>query len=148
MFCGIYIPICWYFLFTVRIVKIIYVSLQQIERRIIVKRINLGFVKYFFQVLFVLYWISGTFFVHQHTIDGVRVVHSHPYTDSNHGHSQSDLMWIAFMGHPDMEDLPLSAFIPSVVFTFAVIVFPVCTSPLFRGESSLISLRAPPVLQA
>lgn len=44
--------------------------------------------------LFAAYQVSITMFTHMHIIDGVKIVHSHPFTNG-HQHSQSDYQLIA-----------------------------------------------------
>lgn len=50
-------------------------------------------------ILFIGYWCCTTLFLHEHYIDGVRIVHSHPYTGSavSHSHSGSQLQVISFL---------------------------------------------------
>ena len=50
----------------------------------------------FLLVLFVVFKAGTTMFVHVHTIDGVKIVHSHPYSGNNHSHSSSQIHSIAF----------------------------------------------------
>ena len=50
--------------------------------------------------LFVGYFISISFFFHSHTIDGVVVVHSHPFsTSDHHSHSTNVLNFIQHISH-------------------------------------------------
>lgn len=53
-------------------------------------------------LVFFLFYFAGTqFFTHTHNIDGVIVVHSHPYsgerTNPNHSHTPSQLAHIAML---------------------------------------------------
>lgn len=50
-------------------------------------------------ILFIGYWCSTTMFMHVHYIDGVRIVHSHPYTGSAkaHSHSGNQLQTISYL---------------------------------------------------
>ena len=41
-------------------------------------------------------------FVHVHVIDGVKIVHSHPYSGSNHSHSSSQIHSIAYASAQQM----------------------------------------------
>ncbi|MDE6861861.1 MAG: hypothetical protein K2J31_03820 [Alistipes sp.] len=96
--------------------------------------------------LFIGYWCSTTMFMHVHYIDGVRIVHSHPYTGSasSHGHSSNQLQAISY----------LSAF--AAIVTLAGLTTSILTwLRLHRTQhdeqrasavmSSYCSLRAPPV---
>ena len=50
--------------------------------------------------LFVGYFINITFFSHAHIVDGVAVVHSHPYSKSNdHTHSTTIINFIHHVSH-------------------------------------------------
>jgi hypothetical protein len=60
-----------------------------------------------FLLLFIFcgYFGSTTFFPHTHIVDGVQVVHSHPYkshkgdTPVNHNHSKQDYILIQFISN-------------------------------------------------
>lgn len=96
-------------------------------------------------ILFIGYWCCTTMFMHVHYIDGVRIVHSHPYTDtaSSHAHSGSQLQTISY----------LSALLAVVSFAGAALVLTsLRLHRLLRDEhraASVLSLhcplRAPPV---
>ena len=45
-------------------------------------------------VLYLGYFASSSFFVHQHRQKDVTIVHSHPYKDARHGHSAAQLQLI------------------------------------------------------
>ena len=59
----------------------------------------------FFLILFLGYFISITFFPHKHIVDGVTIIHSHPFhshsgdTPVNHQHSQTGFLIIHFISH-------------------------------------------------
>ena len=50
-------------------------------------------IRYFFLLLFLAYYASVTLFTHTHIIDGITIVHSHPYKSGtgknpvNHQHT-------------------------------------------------------------
>lgn len=44
--------------------------------------------------LLMAYKVSVTMFVHTHDVDGTMVVHSHPFTNSHHSHSSSQILII------------------------------------------------------
>ena len=45
--------------------------------------------------LFLAYQASITMFAHVHYVNGVMIVHSHPATDSEHTHTQSQILTLA-----------------------------------------------------
>lgn len=44
--------------------------------------------------LLMTYKVAVTMFVHTHNVDGAMVAHSHPFTNSNHSHSSSQILVI------------------------------------------------------
>ena len=44
------------------------------------KRLLLNITRYFLPILFVSYLVSLTFFAHVHVVNGVTIVHSHPFS--------------------------------------------------------------------
>jgi hypothetical protein len=53
----------------------------------------------FFLLLFGGYYAASSFFYHTHLIGGVSVVHSHPYSDQDEGHSHSQNEFVFYMVH-------------------------------------------------
>lgn len=54
------------------------------------KRLLLNITRYFLPILFVSYLVSLTFFAHVHVVNGVTIVHSHPFKKGTaHEHSTS-----------------------------------------------------------
>lgn len=60
---------------------------------------------FFLLILFCGYFASVTFFSHAHIVDGVTIVHSHPYKSHtgnkpfNHNHSNDGFLLIHFISH-------------------------------------------------
>jgi hypothetical protein len=60
---------------------------------------------YFLLILFCGYFSSITFFPHTHIVDGVTIVHSHPFKSHsgnvpvNHNHSENGFLLIHFISH-------------------------------------------------
>lgn len=46
-------------------------------------------------MLFIAFQLSITVFPHAHVVDGAKLVHSHPYSNSHHSHSGSQIISIA-----------------------------------------------------
>jgi len=69
------------------------------------KRIYKKITGYFLLILFLGYIGSITFFSHTHIVDGVTIVHSHPYKSHsgdvpvNHNHSKDGFLLIHFISH-------------------------------------------------
>ncbi|HKK41014.1 MAG TPA: hypothetical protein VJ963_01305 [Bacteroidales bacterium] len=67
--------------------------------------INRKLRSHFFLILFLGHFISFTFFPHTHIVDGVTIVHSHPFrshsgdTPVHHQHSQTGYVVIHFLSH-------------------------------------------------
>lgn len=61
--------------------------------------------KYFLLILFVGYCASITLFTHTHIVNGVTIVHSHPYNPFsnnkpvNHQHSEQEFILIHLLSH-------------------------------------------------
>jgi hypothetical protein len=61
------------------------------------KKLSTEISKYFFLVLFIGFFGSITIFSHTHVVNGVTIVHSHPFKSDNKGnplHSHSDKGYI------------------------------------------------------
>ena len=75
---------------------------------------------YFLLILFCGYFGFITFFPHTHIVDGVTIVHSHPYKSHsgdvpvNHNHSKDGFLLIHFISH-------FIASAPIILIGFAII---------------------------
>lgn len=49
-------------------------------------------VNYLLLVMYLGYFTGTTIFIHSHLFQNRIIVHSHPYTNSQHGHSESELL--------------------------------------------------------
>ena len=79
------------------------------------KRLLLNITRYFLPILFVSYLVSLTFFAHVHVVNGVTIVHSHPFKKgAAHKHSTVELLLIHFLSH-------LTADGAAVVFIVSVV---------------------------
>ena len=64
------------------------------------KRLLLNITRYFLPILFVSYLVSLTFFAHVHVVNGVTIVHSHPFKKgAAHKHSTVELLLVHFLSH-------------------------------------------------
>ena len=88
----------------------------------------------FLPVLFVSYLVSITFFAHIHVVNGVTIVHSHPFKKgAAHKHSTVELLLIHFLSHLTADGaavvFALSLFIPCLI-VFVARPFAVCSLSL------------------
>jgi len=110
----------------------------------------LVFIKSFFLLLFINYMASISFFTHSHVVNGVTIVHSHPYPlgegGTDHEHTGTQLQLI--------EMLSVFYIVGSILFviSFVRLLTPLCN--LFDRVDSIIPLslrnsflfsRPPPV---
>ena len=98
----------------------------------------------FLLTLFLAYQVSITMFSHVHYINGVMIVHSHPSADSQHTHTEGQVLTMAHISSFDGVE-PVSSVIADALLP---VIYTLFSSN--RGENLLsyvhqcISLRAPP----
>ena len=114
-----------------------------------VKRLLLNITRYFLPILFVSYLVSLTFFGHVHVVNGVTIVHSHPFKKgAAHQHSTVELIHIYFLSHLTTDGtavvFALSLFIP-----FLLCLLHCCPQHAYIHAPyyGVIALRAPPVIR-
>lgn len=110
------------------------------------KRMYLNVLKYMFPLLFILYMGSISLFGHLHIVNGVTIVHSHPFGDqTGHEHSTSEFQLIHILSHIIVAGVIVAFFTlvkPSVVlYTLSIKPRPASYIVFHRGT---LSLRAPP----
>ena len=104
------------------------------------KQIYLNIMKWFLPVLFISYMAGITLFTHSHVVNGVTIVHSHPFKKGGeHSHTTVEFQLIHILDHTLVTDNGLTPlFVTSVA------------SPqrmrYCRPCPGAISLRAPPVV--
>ncbi len=99
---------------------------------------------YMLLTLMLAYQASITLFAHVHDVDGVMTVHSHPFADSEHTHTESQILAIAQVSRWTTTE-------PTFV-TLTDVLFPVFNTPeceykfyaFGNIDSHCIPLRAPP----
>ena len=95
--------------------------------------------------LFVAYQVNITMFAHVHYVNGVMIVHSHPSADSQHSHTESQILTLAHVSHWSGLEA-MSATVSEVVFSVSPIRS--CARPdasVRDCQTQVITLRAPPV---
>ena len=88
---------------------------------------------------------ATTFFIHSHNIEGWKIVHSHPYSDSSstHSHTRSHILLLNNALHHDaLVAEPVASC--DVFYTEIYTAHEVLDTPAFERTPQLFSLRAPP----
>lgn len=85
-------------------------------------------------------------FVHVHVIDGVKIVHSHPYSGSNHSHSSSQIHSIAYASAQQMTAPGEAATLRVCLHLLHVFLQDDTVSVLTAGCIHGVKSRAPPYL--
>ena len=62
--------------------------------------------KFFLPLLFLTYWGGVTLFTHSHVVNGVIIVHSHPFK-AGHQHTESQAETIFFLDHYVASSVPV-----------------------------------------
>ena len=111
-----------------------------------VKRLVLNITRYFLLILFISYLASITFFTHVHVVNGVTIVHSHPFKkDSPHSHTTVEFQLIHLLNH--VVTTGAGIFFLSLQF-IACLLYTLSWRPDRAGYCSsvvgVVSLRAPP----
>ena len=95
-------------------------------------------------VLFLSYQAGFSLFTHTHIIDGVKIVHSHPYAGDNHVHTDAQIFAIshisAFVGE---EARSFDAICAVFEIVSKIGIETVCVKYLSANVDNL-TLRAPP----
>ena len=97
-------------------------------------------------LLFVVYQVGITSFVHVHIVNGVTVVHSHLLGDSEHDHTEAQVKSIELACHYACSDVPeavavAAPFVVSLHTDYAEALVEVVTS-----EVPTFCLRGPPAV--
>ncbi|NLO69388.1 MAG: hypothetical protein GX102_00225 [Porphyromonadaceae bacterium] len=98
--------------------------------------------------LFLFYYAGSVFFIHSHLIDGVTIVHSHPFplSKSSHTHTSDELITIGVITHTAFL-LTLSLFLLSKInYILSVLKPPILNRGYKTNLPYIRGLRAPPLL--
>jgi hypothetical protein len=110
------------------------------------KRWTLLISKYFFLIIFLGFYGSVTLFKHIHVVDGITIVHSHPFSGgkTNHNHSSKGYLTLQFLD--DFSAEPINGtFNISTPHRYITAVLSFRNDDfLMRLKSGLIQLRGPP----
>lgn len=107
---------------------------------------HLKTMRFFLPILFIFYFGGITLFTHTHVVNGVIIVHSHPY-NSEHTHTAQQAETIFFLSSfYTYGDIPQPLTPVLWLILLAVLTIPaVCNKPL-KTTYGGIYLRAPPAL--
>ena len=101
------------------------------------KQIYLNIMKWFLPVLFISYMAGITLFTHSHVVNGVTIVHSHPFKKGGeHSHTTVEFQLIHILDHTLLTDNGLTPLFLSCLFY-------VFFSPLRSVCGIVVPVRAP-----
>ena len=100
--------------------------------------------KWFLPVLFISYM---ALFNHSHVVNGVTIVHSHPFKKgSEHSHTTVEFQLIHLLNHVLVTDSGLiPTFAVAALSLLCILFIRPQVEPYHRSCPGVISLRAPPV---
>lgn len=108
----------------------------------------LTLLKLLLPLIFVSYLCGIALFTHSHVVNGVIIVHSHPFKDA-HSHTTKQFETIMYLSNYLMPDITVSEELVRFIPLFlGLLFFPLVTSGSKKREVRVVSLRAPPVCQA
>lgn len=100
--------------------------------------------RYVLPLLFIIYWGGVTLCAHSHVVNGVIMVHSHPFK-ANHQHTQAEAETILFLDHYTASSFPMLAPVVQCFFLLlGVLDIPRTVSLSLPLAAGGIRLRAPP----
>ncbi len=110
------------------------------------KHLYLNIIKWFLPFLFIFYMAGITLFTHSHVVNGVTIVHSHPFKkDTPHGHTTVEFQLLHFLNHVVSTDAGVFlfslAFVATLLCTLLWCSQAVCHYTSYRG---VLCLRGPP----
>ncbi len=101
-------------------------------------------IKFILPLIFILYWGGVTLFTHSHVVNGVIIVHSHPFK-AHHQHTQAEVETIFFLDHYATPCIPVLE--PAVLYfclLLGVLAIPRTVRLCLLQARGGIRLRAPP----
>ncbi|MBU3813205.1 MAG: hypothetical protein H9791_01670 [Candidatus Bacteroides intestinipullorum] len=101
-------------------------------------------IKFALPLIFILYWGGITLFTHTHVVNGVIMVHSHPFK-TNHQHSQAEAETILILDHYTTSAIPsLEPIVQCFCILLGVLAIPRTIHLRLPQTEDGIRLRAPP----
>ena len=119
--------------------------LSQIYIKTLLEKLR-NILKWFLPLLFIAYLGGITLFTHSHVVNGVIIVHSHPFK-GEHSHTEAQVETIFFLSSFVASSLPAILFVASAL----LVLLRVLSVPAVEHIKCVlvrcgISLRAPPVV--
>lgn len=114
------------------------------RRNFILERLR-NIMKWFLPLLFITYLGGITLFTHSHVVNGVIIVHSHPFK-GEHQHTEAQLETIFFLSSFVASSSPLLTFVPAFLILLCVLSVLSSTRLKYIKSRNCIRLRAPPSL--
>ena len=113
-----------------------------------VKRLVLNITRYFLPILFISYLASITFFTHVHVVNGVTIVHSHPFKQGTaHQHSTVELLHIHILSHLIADSATVVFALPLFVsFLLCLLLGSLPHTHFHAHYNGVTALRAPPAI--
>lgn len=99
----------------------------------------------FLTLLIAVYVGNVNFFVHEHQVGDITIVHSHPYASSSHGHSLASITAISWLSHFSLVEMECNS-IESPFFKLLCVVDYGKIKDCIIGCINYSLLRAPPCL--
>lgn len=107
---------------------------------------HIKFMRFFLPILFIFYVGGITLFTHTHVVNGVIIVHSHPYK-AEHTHTAQQAETIFFLSSLyTYGDIPQPLTPVLWLILLGILVAPAVSNKPLSSTYGVISLRAPPVL--
>ena len=103
-------------------------------------------IKYLLPAIFISYMVGISFFMHTHIINGVTIVHSHPFdNDLEHSHNKSEFELINGFNTTSFIDNIIAEVLQNPFLNLIAIFSEAMNSDHYHVEElQCISLRAPP----
>lgn len=80
--------------------------------------------RYFLPVLFISYIGCISLFTHSHVVNGVTIVHSHPYKPgTEHGHTTAEFQLIHMLSSIETENPSMWTFVSVILFSYCSRLF-------------------------
>lgn len=97
-------------------------------------------------LLFIIYQVGITSFVHVHLVNGVTVVHSHLTVDNEHEHTENQVASIDCNCHYVCSEIPELISISAPTMTLSPIDYAEALVGVVKSEVSIFCLRGPPAM--
>ncbi|WP_394334027.1 hypothetical protein [Bacteroides bouchesdurhonensis] len=106
--------------------------------------------RYFLPVLFISYMASITFFAHMHVVNGVTIVHSHPFKKgAAHSHTSVEFLSIHLLSHLVTDGAATLFLVPfSIPFLLCLLLKRPLLTHHHAPYHGVVALRAPPVVRS